>query len=177
MPNATLSDALKEAYARAPTDTVIINTFELRYPAFTAPLRVVADFVAIDALLEDTAPMDAGEVVTFQPYQFEFQLPEVIDNGIPELVINIENVSREIIRNVDLAALQVDKLEATYRAYLSGDLTTHGPHNNPPLHLTISSIQATSTTIELRASIADFVNKKFPNQEYTDVRFPGLIAD
>lgn len=177
MPNATLSDALKEAYARAPTDTVIINTLELRHPAFSEPLRVVADFVAINALLEDTAPIDADEVVTFQPYQFEFQLPEVIDNGIPELVITIENVSREIIRNIELAVPETDKLEVTYRAYLNSDLTTHGPHNNPPLHLTITSIQATSSTIEARASIVDFVNKKFPNQEYTDVRFPGLIAD
>lgn len=177
MPNVTLSDALKEAYASAPTDTIIVNTLELRHPAFTEPLRVVADFVPITAKLEDTAPINAGELVTFQPYSFEFTLPEVVDNGVPELVIRIDNVSREIIENIELAVPQTDKLEVTYRAFLSTDMATHGPHNDPPLHLTIVSIEANSLSIEARASIVDFVNKKFPNQEYDDTRFPGLIAD
>lgn len=177
MPNNVWSEALKEAYATAPTDVVIVNTLELRHPAFTEPIRVVADYVAIEALLESTAPLNPDEIVTFQPYQFDFQLPEVIDSGIPELIINIENISREIIRNIELAVPQTDKVEVTYRAYLNTDLVSHGPHNDPPLHLTITNIQAKSTTIESRASIVDFVNKKFPSEEYNDVRFPGLIAD
>lgn len=177
MPDPALTEALKEAYASAPTDLVIINTLELRHPAFIEPLRVVADFTPINAKLEDTAPLNAGEVVTFQPYSFEFQLPDVIDSGVPELVIRIDNVSREIIENIELAIPQTDKLEVTYRAFLSSDMATHGPHNDPPLHLTIVSIEANAMTIEARASIVDFVNKKFPNQEYDDTRFPGLIAD
>lgn len=177
MPNATLSDALKEAYASAPTDVAIVDTLELRHPAFSAPIRVVADYVPINAKLEATAPLNAGEVVTFQPYPFNFALPEVIDSGIPELMITIDNVSREINSNIELAVTALDKLEVTYRAYLSDDLITHGPHNDPPLNLTIVSIEANALSIEARASIVDFVNRKFPSNTYDETRFPGLIAD
>lgn len=176
MPNTALSEALKEAYASAPVDIVIVHTLEIRHPAFTSPIRVVSDYASVDVRLEANAPADAGSIVTFQPFAFEFTLPEVMDKGVPEMGIKIDNVSQEIIRNIELAVPQVDMLEVTYRAYLSDTLTV-GPHNDPPLHLTITSIEADAHAITAKASIADFVNKKFPNQEYDETRFPGLIAD
>jgi hypothetical protein len=176
MPNPTLSDAMKEAYASADVSDVIINTIEIRHPAFSEPIRVVSDYVPIDALLEVDAPANGGEIVTFQAFAFEFTLPEVMDRGVPELQLRIDNVSREIIRNIELAVPEQDKLELTYRAYLQSDLTTNGPHNDPPLHLTITSIDADAMVVNARATIADFVNKKFPNEEYDETKFPGLIA-
>lgn len=176
MPDSTLSEAIKEAYASAPTDVVILNTIELRHPAFDQPIRVVADYVPVTAMLEPTAPSNAGEMVTFQAFAFDLTLPEILDRGVPELELVIDNVSREIIRNIELAILQVDKLELTYRAFLSNDLT-YGPHNDPPMHLTITSIEADATKVTARASIADFVNKKFPNNDYDERQFPGLLAD
>lgn len=177
MPNTTLSEALKEAYASADVSVVIINTLEIRHPAFVEPIRVVSDYAPVSAKLEANAPLNAGQVVTFQPFAFEMTLPEVMDKGVPELSLKIDNVSREIIQNIELAIPQPDKLEVTYRAYLSNDMLTNGPHNDPPLHLTITSIEADAMAIQARASIADFVNKKFPSQEYDETRFPGLIAD
>lgn len=177
MPNVTLDDALKEAYALAPTDVVTIDTLEIRHPAFTEPIRVVADYVPIEAKLEASAPENAGEIVTFQPYQFDLKLPDVTDNGIPDLTLIIDNVSREIVDNIELAIPQTDKLEVTYRAYLSDDLITHGPHNDPPLTLTINRIKANAVKVEGSASVVDFVNKKYPSEEYDENRFPGLIAD
>lgn len=174
--NGNLSEALKEAYASAPTDVVIINTLEIRHPAFTEPIRVVSDYVPVDAMLEIDAPANPGEVVTFQAFAFDLTLPELMDKGVPELGIKIDNVSREIIQNIELAIPQPDKLEVTYRAYLSNDLLS-GPHNDPPLHLTIVSIEADAVAITAKASIADFINKKFPSNEYDETRFPGLIAN
>lgn len=176
MPNATLSEALKEAYASAPSDIVIVNTLEIRHPAFTAPIRVVSDFVAVTAKLEANAPLNAGEMVEFLPFAFELSLPEMTDKGVPELGLRIDNVSREIMEHIELASPLPDKLEITYRAYLSNDLSS-GPHNDPPLHLTIISIEADAVAITAKASVVDFINKKFPNQEYDENRFPGLIAD
>lgn len=176
MPNTTLSEAIKEAYASAPSDVVIINTLEIRHPAFTTPIRVVSDFVTVTARLEVNAPVDGGVMVDFIPFAFELTLPEVMDRGVPELQLRIDNVSREIIQNIELAMGLPEKLEITYRAFLSNDLSG-GPHNDPPLHLTITSIEADAYSIQARASIADFVNKKFPNKEYDERQFPGLIAD
>lgn len=177
MPNQTLSEALKEAYASADVSEVIINTIEIRHPAFTEPIRVVSDYAPIDAKLEANAPLNGGEVVTFQPFAFELTLPEVMEKGVPEMMLQIDNVSREIIRHIELAISLPDKLEVTYRAYLYSDRLTNGPHNDPPLHLTITSIEADAMAITARASIADFVNKKFPSKEYDENGFPGLIAD
>lgn len=177
MPNPTLSEALKEAYASADVNDVVINTIEIRHPAFTEPIRVVSDYAPIEAKLEANAPANGGEIVTFQPFAFEITLPEMMDKGIPELQLRIDNVSREIIKNIELAISAPEKLEVTYRAYLFDDRLIHGPHNDPPLHLTITSIEADAIAITAKASIADFVNKKFPNEEYDDTRFPGLITD
>lgn len=175
MPNSTLSEALKEAYASADVSEVIVNTIEIRHPAFTEPIRVVSDFAPIEARLETTAPSNPNEIVTFQPFSFELTLPEVMDKGVPELELKIDNVSREILRNIELSMGLPDMLELTYRAYLSNDLLV-GPHNEPPLHLTIVSIEADAFAVVARASIANFVNKKFPSKEYDERQFPGLIA-
>jgi hypothetical protein len=176
MPDPSLSEAIKEAYASADSSVVVVNTLELRHPAFTTPIRVVADYIPVTAKLEDTAPIDPGEMVEFQPFAFEFTLPEVMEKGIPEMGIRIDNVSREIMQHIELAMPQPDKLEVTYRAFLSNDLS-FGPHNDPPLHLTITAIEADATSISAKAAIADFVNKKFPGEEYDERKFPGLIAD
>lgn len=177
MPNPVLDEALKEAYASADVTEVIVSTLELRHPAFSEPIRVVNDFVDVDALLESTAPENAGEVVTFRAFSFELNMPELTEEGIPELGIKLDNVSREITNNIELAIGVPEKLEVIYRAYLSSDLTTHGPHNNPPTHLTITSIEATALSVEVTASLVDFVNKKFPSEDYDGNRFPGLIAN
>jgi hypothetical protein len=176
MPNTTLSEAIKEAYASAPSDIVIVNTIEIRHPAFDTPIRVVADFAPVTARLEPLAPLNGGELVEFQAFAFELTLPEVMDRGVPELNLRIDNVSREIIQHIELAMGLPEKLELTYRAFLSNDLDG-GPHNDPPLHLTITSIEADAMSINARASIADFVNKKFPSKEYDERQFPGLIVE
>jgi hypothetical protein len=175
MPNENLSEALKEAYASADDDVVIINTIEIRHPAFTTPIRVVADFAVVNARLEAQAPSNGGELVDFQPFAFELSLPEVVDSGVPELELKIDNVSREIIKNIELAMTLPEKLELTYRAFLSNDLET-GPHNDPPMHMNITSVEADAVAITARASIGNYVNRKFPSKEYDETRFPGLIS-
>ena len=55
MPDPSLSAAIKEAYASAPTDTVILHTLELRHPDFVAPIRDVNDHANLTATLEATA--------------------------------------------------------------------------------------------------------------------------
>ncbi len=176
MPADNLKEAIKEAYASAPDDVVIIDTIEIRHPAFEAPIRVTTNGVPIQARLEANAPTDAGQVVTFESFPFEFQLPEVIDSGVPELSLKIDNVSREILRNIELAMPEPQVLEVTYRAFLDVDLLG-GPQNDPPLHMNITSIEADAMVVTAKASIVDFVNRTFPSQLYDDRRFPGLIFD
>ncbi|MPS48553.1 DUF1833 family protein [Methylobacillus sp.] len=176
MPNPNISEALKEAYASAPSNVVVIDTIEIMHPAFSEPIRVASGYEPIDARLEQTATVNPGEIVTFQPFAFELKLPEVFERGVPELELKIDNVSLEIIRNVELAMPQPELLQLVYRAYLSTDLL-NGPHNSPPLRLTITQIEADAMTVTAKASVGEFINKKFPNEEYTDAVYPNLITE
>lgn len=171
----TLSDAIEEAYATAPAGQVILHTLEFRHPSFTTPLRVVQDHQDFVGTLEATAPINPGEAVTFTAFAFEFIPPDVETTGaLPEVTIAIDNVSREIMGYMDLAANSPDLIEVTYRPYISTDPTE--PQMNPPLTLTIRTVEADVMRITARASFGDFINKAFPTMLYDATRFPALIS-
>lgn len=168
MPDSTLSQALKEAYAAAPADVVIYHTLEINHPAFSAPIYVVRDFEDLNAQLENGAP------VTFIRYAFDLVKPEVSATGVPQCTVEIDNVSRDILANVQLAMTSTELITMTYREYLSTDLT--GPQNDPPMTMVLSNISADVFKVRATASFGDLNNKRFPNEEYTAERFPGLVV-
>jgi len=172
MPDVTLKQAIREAYASAPADIVIYHTLEIRHASFSTPIRVVRDVVGLSATLEATAPLDASTTVDFLGYSFDITPPEVSTGGTPQLIIEIDNVSREILANIELAMSTTDLLEVTYRVFVSADLG--GPQNDPPLHLTIFSIHANPMRIRAVAGFQDIVNRRFPADTYTAEVFPGL---
>lgn len=173
MPDASLSQAIKEAYAAAPSGVVILHTLEFRHPAFTAPIRVVLDHADHTCTLEAAAPLDGGQPVLFVGYAFDITLPEVDDGAAPEATIAIDNVSPEIEDSISAALATTDKVQVTYRPYLSTDLSA--PAMNPPLTLTVTHISADQFRLTARAQLGDYANKAFPGEDYTATRFPGLV--
>jgi hypothetical protein len=179
MSDTSLSQAIKEAYASAPTSELILHTLEFRHPSFVddygvpTALRVVRDHNNLTATLEAGAPLDASTPVYFIGYAFDFQLPSVEQSAVPEIVITIDNVSREIEANLERAVLSPSKVEVTYRPYLASDLSQ--PQMNPPLTLTVTAIEASDLTVTCRATFGDLANKRFPNVDYTPTLFPGLV--
>lgn len=174
MPDPTLTAAIQEAYASAPASEIVHHTLELRHPVFTQPLRVVRDWQPLTARLEASAPADPLTWVQFTPFAFEFSLPEVVHASVPEIVITIDNVSSQIVANLDAAANSADLIEVTYRPFLASDLSA--PQMDPPLTLTIREAEATVFRIVARAGFMDLANRKFPRDLYTSERFPGLAA-
>lgn len=172
MPDSTLSQAIKEAYAVAPVTSLILPTLELRHSAFTAPIRVVLDHADLVAYLEDTAPENAGQEVTFVAMAFRFTKPEVSEASGPEMTIEIDNVTAEIEENIAAANISTGAIAMTYREYLVSDLS--GPQNDPPMHMEIKNIKATDLQVEARASFGNFANRRFPREIYTLQRFPAL---
>ncbi|CAB4122145.1 Domain of unknown function DUF1833 [uncultured Caudovirales phage] len=173
------SQALREAYASAPSNSIIIHTLEFRHPSFiddsgaNTALRVVRDWVDLTAYLEANAPLNAGKQVTFTAYAFDFQLPEMSGGAAPEITITIDNVSRLIEQNLERAILSPYPVEVTYRPYLSTDLS--GPQMNPPLTMIIKSVETSDLSVMARAGFPDLANKRFPALDYTPTQFPGLI--
>ncbi len=206
MPDPALEQAIREAYASAPSDTVILHTLELRHPAFVdddgepTAVRVVRNFadeatwsnlggaevqavldampaegrdlVGLVARLEADAPTDAGRMVPFIALAFDLELPPVDTAPVPEIAVTLDNVSREIVRHLDAAATSLDKIEVTYRPYLSTDL--EGPQMDPPITLTLTEVEVDVFRVTGRARMLDIGNKAFPADLYTATRFPGL---
>lgn len=175
MTDSTLSQAIKEAYASAPVNEIIYHTLEINHSAFSTPIRVVRDTGNIDARLEATAPNNPGEVVTFLGFAFDIIPPDVTHTSLPQCIIEIDNVDRTILAQIDAAMVTNEQITVIYRAFLSTDLDS-GPENDPPLTLNILSISANVFRVRATAGFVDLLNKRFPSVEYTAEVFPGLIA-
>ena len=178
MTDATLSEALKEAYASAPSDITILHTLELRHPAFIdeqgrkTAIRVVRDNVSHKCALESSAPLDAGKTVEFAAMAFDLELPPVETIPVPEITVTLDNVSTEIVQYLDQAIETQDMIEMTYRPYLSNDLSC--PQMDPPITLTITNISVDVLKITATARMMDIGNKSFPSENYTVKKYPGL---
>lgn len=178
MSDTTLSKALKEAYASAPSDIVLLHTLELRHPSFRdennnpTAIRVVRDHANHYCGLENDAPIDAGKTVEFIAMGFDMELPPVESIPVPEITLTLDNVSTEIIQYLDQAVETQEMIEMTYRPYLSNDLSY--PQMNPPITLVITHITVDIFKITATARMMDIGNKSFPAENYTVKRFPGL---
>ncbi len=205
MPDPSLSAAIREAYASAPADVVILHTLEIWHPAFVEdgvarPIRVVRNFedtatwlalggaevravldgldeearrkVGLVARLEAGAPRDAGLLVPFVALGFELELPPVDTIPVPEIVVTLDNVGREIAKHLDAAAVSQERIEVTYRPYLSTDI--EGPQMDPPMIMTLSEVEVDVFRITGRARVLDIGNKAFPSEIYTIRKYPGL---
>jgi hypothetical protein len=178
MPDASLSDAIREAYASAPSDVVILHTLELRHPDFknesgvTTAIRVVRDQQDLFARLEASAPLNPSETVRFVAMGFDLDLPPVDIAPVPEVVLTLDNVSREIVKHLDAASESEASIEVTYRPYLSNDV--EGPQMDPPITLVLTEVEADVMRVTARARMVDIGNKAFPGRLYTSTEFPGL---
>jgi len=174
MPDSTLSQALREAYASADVNSVVYGTLEIWHPSFDAPIRVVQDYVDLEATLEPTAPRNPGETVTFVRFSFKFKKPELLSTGLPEIQITLDNVDRVIVANIEAALQTSDIITVTYREYLSTDLSI--PQNDPPLELSISNIVADPFKVVATAGYPNLLNKRFPTNDYDPDVFVGLTT-
>lgn len=180
MTDTTLSQAIKEAYASAPSDVVIYATLELHHSAFVdqngapAPIRVVRDYENLTAVLENTAPRNPGEQVTFIAFNFEFTKPEVGPDSVPQITISMDNVDRSIVASIEKTMGTFEQIKIMYREYISTDLSS--PQNNPPIEMSIMSITADVFKITATAGFPNLMNRRFPTKEYTTEVFTGLLA-
>ena len=94
---------------------------------------------------------------------------------MPTCTIEIDNVDRLILSQLDVAVMSGSPITILYRQYLSSGLTI-GPENQPVLMMTALSVSATPMRIKMTAGFPDMVNRKFPAQEYDPEVFTGLIT-
>lgn len=164
--NNSLQDAIKEAFAVAPANKVILNTLEIRQEGVQDPIFLVQGRRMIQATDEN------GNLRTFEPVGFQFSLPPSNEEGFQSLNIAIDNVGRRVNQFITAAMSEREPVKVIYRPYLSDDLSA--PQMDPPLVLFLKDVRISATQVVGRATFMDIVNKKFPSQLYTRERFPSL---
>lgn len=161
-----VTEAIREAYASR-TGDVILNTIELRHPAFLeegAPvaLRFVADGANQTLLLEADAPMDPGANVVFTAMPFGFDPPSDEEDAVPQVKFWVDNVSSEIAKHLEEAVKVRQPIVITWREYVEG-------HNGPQQRLDgieISKVKVTSTRATATAKLNDWAERLFPARVY-----------
>lgn len=166
MPNPSISEALKEAYASCPVVKVVFDTLEIRQTGVQAPIYIVK------SKAELTARDENGIYRTFEPSGFVFSLPPENEEGFKSLNVAIDNIDRRVSDFVNSARSARVPVEMVYRPYVSDNLLA--PAMIPPLVLYLKDIQVTTNQVTGKATFFDVVNKKFPSELYTRERFPGL---
>ena len=164
--NATLAEALREAYAIAPASTSIIHTLELRHSSMSEPLYLVQGFFHKELTLE------TSQQVVFTACAFDFRLPATDEGGLQELEITMDNVNNRVSDFCEQAMVFPSPVEILYRPYLSTDLTA--PQMDPPLRLFLLDVRVSESQVSGRAAPVDFLNLKFPTEHYDAGRFPRL---
>lgn len=164
--NNALSQAIKEAYASVPVNSVAIDSIELIHPKLPTAIRLVNQRQGMNLTLEN------GQTHYFNAVGFKFVLPAAGENGRQDLQITIDNVDKRISAFINQAKEFFEPVEIIYRPYLSTDLTT--PQMNPPLVLTLQDVSITQFQVQAKATFADILNQKFPKEYYTRKRFPSL---
>lgn len=159
------SEAIKEAYSICPSGRTLVDTLEIRHPD-KASIFIVRDQIGFSAKLE------TGVTVTFEPLAFDFKLPKSNDTGAQSLDVAIDNTNNRVADYLNSVKGSLKSVTLVYRPYLAEDLSK--PQMSPPLTLTLTSALITTAQVSGRATYADIVNKKFPNDYYTPRRFKNL---
>lgn len=164
--NDSLTEALKEAFASAPTSKVIYNTLEIVQEGVQDPVYLVQARQAIVATDEN------GIQKVFEASGFQFSLPPASSEGFRNLNISIDNIDRQVSDFLSTARSTKVPVKAIFRPFLSDDLSA--PQMNPPIVLFIKDVSVNPLQVDGSATFMDIVNKKFPSILYTRERFPGL---
>lgn len=184
----TWNAAIEEAYASAPVDDYVVRTLELIHPAFVDDedaadsIRVSLDDRSWDLEIETGAPLFAGETKTFEPLAMEITLPEQGESGFGSLKMALDNIPRDVFRQISAAATVRASAILIYREFVAerdtetGEYSVSGTADLIIDQLTVKVVDATVLRIEATATFVDLLNKAFPTRTFNRDDFPGLFG-
>lgn len=175
----SLEQAIAEAYACAPQDTIVLHTLEINHKSFTEPARVARwpvtdnEPTRFRCLLEDDAPYDPGRVVEFIGLPFEIITPEKSTENPGQFQIKIDNIGDSLDEYLEAAALEGGSITAIYREFIKGSEETDGPRTVWG-GIKISSPRMEGQTITFSGAVLDWMQRPF-GYLYTPERYPALV--
>lgn len=165
------SEALREAYAVAPANTVILDTLEVSYSGEPS-IFITNNYAGFEAVLENS------QTASFQPIPFKVNIPNKAKNEIPVMKVVISNPG-QIVSNYLRTAKSLKKTVAVkFRPFLAKNLNSGSPTitNQLPTPMTfyVGPVNYSIGQVEVQCLFPNIANKRFPNEAYTIRLFPGL---
>lgn len=118
-----LTPAQKEAYARAKTSVIDLFSFELRHSTFPEPIRMISYDQDIDVEIEDYAPANPGEIVTFMGVAFKSPQESINTEPGNNFSVAVGGISAQALPYLNVASESLESIAATVR-YVSFDTRT-----------------------------------------------------
>ena len=174
-----LEAAMREAYASAPHDVVVLHTLEINHHTFLEPIRAVRWPIAGEApeefilRLEDDAPFDPGKAVKFLGLPFKIVTPDKDTDSIGQFKLSIDNVEDRIDEYLANAALGGGKISAIYREYIKGE-ELEGPASVWQ-GMTFTSPRMEGQTITMDGVVLDWLTRGW-SKLYTPGDYPALVT-
>lgn len=179
--NPKLEEAIREAYATAPADTVVLYTMEIRHRTLSEPVRIVRwpmagpDPEEFMMKLEPDASIDAGQTVKFLGVPFELKLPEKSQDTPGQFDIEIPCAGFILEQYFENAALDGGPITATFRTYIQGR-ESEGPIEKwADVYLQSPSIDSSSGNVSITGSVLNWLQRKF-GRLYRPSDYPGLMG-
>lgn len=110
-----LSEAQKEAYARAKTTVVDLFSFELRHSTFPQPIRMISHDKDVLVPLESGAPANAGETVNFLGVAFKAPEENIDTEAGNTISVAVAGISAEALPYLNVANETLEPIAATVR--------------------------------------------------------------
>lgn len=176
MADPTFDDAWAEAAASNRRNAGRLTTLELIHPGITAegvivPIRAVAARRAYQLRLEAFAPVNPGELVTFEPLGFTSAMPVRAANGAVTSRISIINIGGKVWPYIEQAVATQADATLILRQYFkaSPDVVSYGP-----VMFTVTGVTMANGTVEGDCTIDTNSDVMVPSLKYTADRFANL---
>lgn len=175
----SLTQAAKEAYARAKIDATELVAVELVHSVFPFSgnaIRIVSHDVAVGVPHESTAPLSPSATVTYQGESITAGWPAQDGNPGSPLTIQINDVDRDIHPHLANAQLAGGAIACNVR-YLQFNATTETVMSNLwAVYLEVHNHETTNDLITLVAGYVKAANMEYPPSDYNLITHPALYA-
>lgn len=110
-----LSPAQKEAYSRAKSTAVDLFSLEFRHSTFPEPIRIISYDKPVDVELEDYAPANPGEVVTFMGVAFDPPEESIDTEPGNSFTVTINGISSQALPYLSVAGETPEPIQCSVR--------------------------------------------------------------
>lgn len=110
-----LSEAQREAYARAKTTVVDLFSFELGHSTFPQPIRMISYDADVLVPLEESAPTNGGETVNYLGVAFKAPEENIDTEAGNTITVSVAGISAAALPYLNVANETLEPIACTVR--------------------------------------------------------------